>query len=181
MGFLGSLLNSLLGGGKCPLCGTPGAKTEGSRIRCINPFCQNFDPVLQQDQPSAQAQAPQTPPSPSQQGQPSGWRSSAPSAGKVTIQYRNFQNQDKTFIADAASLYRVKNHIIAKVAPSGQSISLSRKRIQNLKEVEDQMPKRVELDQDWPNRKERQVLGYHKKHGTTSPLYEKIRAKYPTW
>jgi hypothetical protein len=25
------------------------------------------------------------------------------------------------------------------------------------------------------------VLGYHKKHKTTSPLYEKIRAKYPDW
>src|SRR5215510_10072910 len=26
-----------------------------------------------------------------------------------------------------------------------------------------------------------QVLSYHKKYGTTSPLYEKLRAKYPNW
>ena len=25
------------------------------------------------------------------------------------------------------------------------------------------------------------MLGYHKKHGTSSPLYQKIRAKYPNW
>ena len=33
----------------------------------------------------------------------------------------------------------------------------------------------------WPTPRERQVLAYHKKYGTTSPLYEKIRAKYPDW
>jgi len=29
--------------------------------------------------------------------------------------------------------------------------------------------------------RERQVRSYHKKYGTTSPLYEKIKAKYPDW
>jgi hypothetical protein len=29
--------------------------------------------------------------------------------------------------------------------------------------------------------REAQVLGYHKKHGTSSPLYQKVRAKYPNW
>jgi len=33
----------------------------------------------------------------------------------------------------------------------------------------------------WPSPRECQVLGYHKKHGTTSPLYRKTRAKYPNW
>jgi hypothetical protein len=82
---------------------------------------------------------------------------------------------------DESSLYRVKNHIIAKVAPKGQTITLSRSRIQNLKEVESRMPQRVAPDQEWPNPKVRQVMGYHKKNGTTSPLYEKIRTKYPNW
>jgi hypothetical protein len=99
----------------------------------------------------------------------------------VAIQYRNFQGQNKTFHADARSLHREKNHIKATVAPKSQQISLSRDRIQNLQEVERQMPQRVETGQEWPNKKERQVLSYHKKHGTTSPLYEKIRAKYPKW
>jgi len=32
-----------------------------------------------------------------------------------------------------------------------------------------------------PTARERQVLGFHKKHKSTSPLYEEIRAKYPDW
>ena len=190
MGFFNALKN-ILGGEKCPACGTPGARISGSEIRCLNPVCQYFNPSFA---PSASSPPPpqQTPP---QQGRPSGW-SSAPGAtlsvsgfsqsgsgpaGSVTIQYRNFQGQDRTFHAEARSLHREKNHIRARVAPTGQQISLSRDRIQNLQEVEQQMPQRVETGQEWPNKKERQVLSYHKKYGTTSPLYEKIRAKYPKW
>lgn len=40
---------------------------------------------------------------------------------------------------------------------------------------------RMAPGQDWPTPKERQAMGYHQKHATTSPLYEKIRAKYPNW
>jgi hypothetical protein len=47
-----------------------------------------------------------------------------------------------------------------------------------LKHVSDE---RVEPGQNWPTPREHQVLSYHKKHRTTSPLYEKIRAKYPNW
>jgi len=187
MGFFNAL-KDILGGEKCPACGTPGARRSGSEIRCLNPVCQYFNPSFApgagSPQPPQQAQQPP-------QGHPSGW-SSTPSAagssqsgsgpaGSVTIQYKNFQGQNKTFHADARSLHREKNHIRATVAPKNQQISLSRDRIQNLQEVERQMPQRVDPGQEWPNKKERQVLSYHKKHGTTSPLYEKIRAKYPKW
>lgn len=194
MGFFNAL-KDILGGEKCPACGTPGARRSGSEIRCLNPVCQYFNPSFAPSAGSPQPpqQTPQQPP----QGRPSGW-SSAPSstpsssassqsgsgtapAGSVTIQYRNFQGQNKTFYADARSLHREKNHIRATVAPKGQPISLSRDRIQNLQEVERQMPPRVEVGQDWPSARERQVLNYHKKYKTTSPLYEKIRAKYPNW
>ena len=191
MGFFNAL-KDILGGEKCPACGTPGARRSGSEIRCLNPVCQYFNPSFAPGAASPQPPQ-QTPP---QQGRPSGWSSapgSTPSAGSsssgsgpapagsVTIQYRNFQGQNKTFYADPRSLHREKNHIRATVAPKSQKISLSRDRIQNLQEVERQMPQRVEAGQEWPNKKERQVLSYHKKHGTTSPLYEKIRAKYPNW
>ena len=191
MGFFNAL-KDILGGEKCPACATPGARKSGSEIRCLNPVCQYFNPSF-----TPSAGSPQPPQQTSQppQGRPSGWGSapsSAPSAtgfpqsgsgpaDSVAIQYRNFQGQNKTFYADARSLHREKNHIRATVAPKSQQISLSRDRIQNLQEVERQMPQRVEAGQEWPNKKERQVLSYHKKHGTTSPLYEKIRAKYPKW
>jgi hypothetical protein len=191
MGFFNAL-KDILGGEKCPACGTPGARKSGSEIRCLNPVCQYFNPSFapssSSPQPPQQTQHPQ--------GRSSGW-SSAPSStpasgssqsgsgpapsGSVAIQYRNFQGQNKTFYADARSLHREKNHIKATVAPKSQQISLSRDRIQNLQEVERQMPQRVEAGQEWPNKKERQVLNYHKKYKSTSPLYEKIRAKYPKW
>jgi hypothetical protein len=191
MGFFKSI-KDILSGENCPACGTPGARRSGSEIRCLNPVCQYFNPSFAPS--TTPPQPPQQPPQqtqPPQQGRPSGW-SSSPSAtpagsrpapaGSVTIQYRNFQGQDKTFYAERSSLHRNKNHIMAKVAPRGVPISLSRDRIQNLREVESQMPlQRVEPGQDWPSKRERQVLGYHSKNHTTSPLYEKIRAKYPKW
>jgi len=62
-----------------------------------------------------------------------------------------------------------------------KQIALSRDRIQNMSEVDAVLPARDHSGAPRPNRKERQVRGYHTKHGTTSPLYEKIRAKYPNW
>src|SRR5689334_22968758 len=178
MGFFNAL-KDLLGGDKCPACGTPGVRKSGSEIRCLNPLCQYFNPTL--DSGSAPPQPPQQP-----QVRPAGWSSGAgpvtAPAGSVTIHYRNFQGQDKTFYAERSSIYRKQNHIRAKVAPKGQVITLSRDRIQNLREVEDQMQlQRVEHGQEWPSKKERQVLNYHIKHKSSSLLFEKIRAKYPKW
>jgi hypothetical protein len=102
-------------------------------------------------------------------------------AGSFAIQYRNFQGQEKTFIAQAGSAYRNKNHICVKVEPSGSIIALSRERILNLNEVEAAFPQRVAPGQAWPNPRERRVLNYHKGGKTTSAIYESLRAKYPNW
>jgi len=69
------------------------------------------------------------------------------------------------------------------VAPFNTIIcfTLARARIQDWREFEDSLSQRVAPGQEWPTPRERQVLAYHKKYGTTSPLYEKIRAKYPDW
>lgn len=99
----------------------------------------------------------------------------------LTIRYRNFRGEEKTFTADEESLRRRHNHIIARVAPTGENISLSRDRIQNLDEVDGAVPQDVASEPPRPTARERQVLAYHKKYKTTSPLYESIRAKYPDW
>jgi hypothetical protein len=166
MGFL----DSLLGKNKCPNCGTPGAQINGAQVFCLNPTCTYFLGA------QGRSEAPRPTASSPQGG------SSAPSQ-VVTIQYQNFQGQQKTFTADASTLKRSREHILAKVAPKGQQIALSRRRIQNLHEVEQSLPPghRGEAGESYPNGRERQVLGYHKKYKTTSPLYEKIRAKYPNW
>jgi hypothetical protein len=99
----------------------------------------------------------------------------------LAILYRNFQGQEKTFTADKESLQRKGNHIVARVAPTGEKIALSRDRIQNLSEVEQALLQAAETARAGPTARERQVLSYHKKYKSTSPLYEKIRAKYPDW
>jgi hypothetical protein len=164
MGFL----DSLFGKSKdvCPACGSKGARPTDLPIRCPNPSCQYFDPTLGSVPQRAATQTAR--------------RGNYAPSRPVTIQYRNFQGEGKTFTADAESLARKKNHIIARVAPTGDHISLSRDRIQNLSEIEQMLPQ-LKPPVSMPTKRERQVLGYHKKHGTTSPLYEQIRAKYPNW
>ncbi|HZR28150.1 MAG TPA: hypothetical protein VFA71_05165 [Terriglobales bacterium] len=163
MGFL----DFLFGKSKniCPACGTKGARASDLPVRCPNPSCQYFDATLGQ-----------------------GWaasfrkRSSDYSPTRpLAIRYNNFQGQQKIFTADAGSLQRKKNHIVARVAPTGLKIVLARDRIQNLREVEQALPQQAETATTGPTTRERQVLGYHKKHKTTSPLYEQLRAKYPNW
>jgi hypothetical protein len=99
----------------------------------------------------------------------------------LAIRYCNFQGFEKTFTAEKESLRRKRNHIIARVAPTGEKIALSRDRILNLAEVDEALPQAVEPPRPGPTKRERQVLAFHRYHKSTSPLYEKIRAKYPDW
>jgi len=156
MGFL----SALFGIKRCPVCGTRGARKAGSRIRCPNPSCEHFDPAVgREDSPRRNDFHPQNP---------------------LAIRYRTFQGKEKTFNAEKVSLQRKRNHILARVAPTGEQIALSRDRILNLSEVESAVPPLREASAP-PRGRDLQVLNYHKKHRTTSPLYEQIRAKYPGW
>lgn len=166
MGLLDFLLNLLSGGSKlqCPGCGTIGArKTSSGQIRCKNPACPYFDPSLA----------------------PRGAGTTVPTEGSfqpvkpLTIRYRNFAGQERAFVFEWDSVVNKGNHLVGRVAPTGRKIVLARERIQNLGEVEAQLPQSARFDQPRPTPRENQVLGYHRKHGTTSPLFEKIRAKYP--
>lgn len=162
------LLDFLFGLTKCPRCGTKGARKSQGQTRCPNPSCPNFDISLRADQ--ARAGRISSPP-----------RGDFSPLAPIEIQYRNFRGEDKTFTAESDTLRRRRNHIIAQVTPTGERISLSRDRIQNLDEVEKAVPQIDPSQPSGPTARERQVLGYHKKHKSTSPLYEEIRAKYPDW
>lgn len=172
MGLLDFLKSLFSGGSKlqCPSCGTIGARQDAQgRIHCKNPSCSYFDVELALSGTARRA------------------KTAIPTHGNfrpadpLTIHYRNFVGQDRSFIAERESVVRKGNHLVGRVAPTGRKIALSRDRIQNLSEVEARLRQRVAPGQDWPSPRERQVLSYHKKHGSTSPLYDKIRAKYPNW
>ena len=183
MGFLKSLVDLITGGSKCPACGSSGARKTGYQMRCPNPSCQYFDPTLQQ--PGSVGSGPEDQSWSAPAGAPpdySKWlKNDFKPEQPLEVQYVNFQNISKTFTIDAATLRVKGQHISARAVPTGQYIALSRKRIQNLAEIEAAIPERVPASAPYPSARERQVLGYHKKHGTTSPLYEKIRARYPKW
>ena len=55
-------------------------------------------------------------------------------------------------------------------------ISLKRDKIINRQDVE-----KAAASAKMPTARERQVLNYHGKYGTTSALYESLRAKYPNY
>ncbi len=155
---------------ECPNCGSSGAiKTSDELIHCKNQSCPNFDPGLVLG------------------GRLVRHYTSLPTRGDfvpehpVSIRYLNFVGQDRDFSAERDSLVRKKNHIVTQVAPTGRKIALSRDRIKNLSEVESHMPRRIEPGQNWPTGRDRQILNYHKNHGSTSPRYEQVRAKYPNW
>ncbi|SRR5258708_27414703 len=168
MGLLDFLIGLFSGGDKidCPNCGTAGArKTRDGTIRCKNQTCQNFDASFALGRRIA----------------PVPTRGDFRPEHPVSIRYVNFVGQNRDFSVERDSLLRRKNHIVAQVAPTGRKITLSRDRVQNLSEVEGNMAQRVKAGQKWPTPRERQILGYHKKHGTTSPRYEQVRTKYPNW
>ncbi len=181
-----SLLDFLTGKIKCPRCGTSGAKEEYGRILCPNPSCAYYaGAATGSGQPSSgYSSTAASTPSASGVGFSSGsapdWSGNQPGRN-IAIRYRNFRGEEKLFNADADTGKRSKKHVSVCVAPKGIRIALARERILNWNEVDEALPQRVEPGQALPSPRERQVLGYHKKYKTTSPLYEKIRAKYPNW
>ena len=172
MGLM-DLLIRLFGGGdqiQCPNCGADKArKTSDGLIHCRNASCPNFDEGLAFGGAFVRRYT------------------TVPTKGNfqpehpVSIRYLNFVGQPRDFSAELRSIVRKNNYLVARVAPTGRKITLSRDRVQNLAEVEAKLPQRVSQGQPWPTPRERQILGYHKKHGTTSPRYEQVRAKYPNW
>ncbi|HLY60074.1 MAG TPA: hypothetical protein VKV95_04860 [Terriglobia bacterium] len=164
-----AFLDFLSGKIKCPNCGREGAKKSGDGYKCPNPHCKWFDSALA---PGASSQQVMT---------PSGMTVKSASGRSIGISYRSFKGELMTFDVDPESVMRKKNHLSVKTSSSRSRIALLVDRIQNLSEVEAALPQRVAPGQAYPTARERQVLGYHKKYKTASPLYEEIRAKYPNW
>jgi hypothetical protein len=92
----------------------------------------------------------------------------------IQVRYQNYRGEEKTFSGDPRTLRRRHNHISLRVAPTGIRIALARKRILNLAELDALLSKT-------PTSREQAIMVYHKKRGTTSPLLERLRMKYPDW
>lgn len=167
MGFL----DSLFGKNKCRYCGAKGAKEIDGRVHCPNPQCGCYDPDLATRREEKRPAGKRTVPS-----------GTFAAKRPVAIRYRNFRGEDCNFTGETDTLRRKGNHISVCVEPTGSRVTLARNRIQNLEEVESALPRTAAgAPATIPTPRERQVLAYHKKYKSTSPLYEQIRAKYPDW
>jgi|MudIll2142460700_1097286.scaffolds.fasta_scaffold670167_1 hypothetical protein len=164
MGLSGLLKKSMV----CPNCRTPGAvKHTFGRTRCRNPACRHYDPSLAYEsvRPSLAPGQPRRVP----QG------TFEPGPETITIRYRNYRGDDIELRGDRRTIRFRKAHVSLCVAPTGQRIALWQRFVRNLDELKQYVPR------DTPTAVERQILSYHRKHGTTSPRYEDVRRKYPDW
>jgi len=150
---------------QCPACGTWGAKRSLSKVKCVNPSCRNYDSdyasVYQQNRIVGRFAA-----------------EALLLKGKgedysLRIRYKNFRGDEMIYYANPSNGYIKNMHLVIRVAPTGRRISFRLSAIQNRSDVESQLPKGPP-----PNRRERQILNYHLRNGTTSRLFKQIREKY---
>lgn len=153
---------------RCPQCGMPGAKKFLWMVKCGY-----FDCPLNRGKKAAPAPSSPAPKTPRKQPPLKG--NFNPGENAILIDYQNFRGEQGTFTGDSSTLRRKGEHLSLRIVPTGKRCTFSRSRIRNLAEVEAKLPPGENLRM--LTAKERQVLAYHKKHGTTSELYEKVRAK----
>jgi hypothetical protein len=154
----------------CPACGRPFAWRLFGKVKCRHPGCARFDREY------AEKVAPELAKlrAASLQSRPREGKFD-PGENSVAIQYTNYLDVDGTYTGDRRTVKRSNEHISIRLAPTGERVTFARARIQNLGEVEQW----IQADRPSPSVRERGILNYHKKKGTTSPLYEQIRQKYP--
>jgi hypothetical protein len=150
---------------QCPACGAWGAKISLSKVKCLNLSCRNYNSdyasVYQQNRIVGRFAA-----------------EALLLKGKgedysLRIHYRNFRGDEKTYSANPSSGHIKNKHLVIRVAPSGRRVAFRLSAIQNRGDVESQLPKGP-----LPDRRERQILNYHLRNGTTSRLFKQIREKY---
>jgi hypothetical protein len=164
---------------RCPACGEAGAyQSLFGGVRCPNRACGHFDSALAASAEAASGAEPgrtyRNPRTGDKIIKPTPAENFDPGAGAIEVRYKNFRGEDKTFVGDRRTLRRRGNHYSLRVAPSGQRLALARDRIGNLAEIEQAAAK-------VPNPREQHVLSFHRQRGTTSALFERLRARFPEW
>lgn len=154
----------------CPECRTRGAKRWGSKVKCRNPNCVNYDRTLA-ERLSARMESKPTPPLPT-----SG--DFDPGSNTIEIRYRNFRGDEQTYRGDRRTLRFRGDRISLCLAPTGRRASFATKWIISPSGLQEEARKAKD---ERPSGVERRVLAYHKKRKSTSPLYERLRAKYPNF
>jgi hypothetical protein len=166
-----SLPDSRAVGVKCPECGTWGAKKSLFKIKCVNPSCRKYDSeyasAYQQNRITGKSA---TEVFPHLKG------TASPEDYSLRIRYRNFRGDEIIYSANPGSGYTKAEHLVIRVAPSGQRATFRFSAIQNRRDVESQLSKGPQ-----PNPEERKILNHHLRRGTTSRLFKEVREKFPDY
>ena len=162
MGFLAKLFGK---SGECPGCHEPGARVSFFGASCIWPGCAFYDADY-----AAQVI----------RGRSVHWSQVPPVEfdDPVEIEYTNFRGEQKTFTAEGRSLRVRGRHLSACVAPSGWRIALKLDRIGNLDAIKPAVAQ-AHAAREGVTGHAAYVINFHRRRGTTSPLYESLRAKHP--
>jgi hypothetical protein len=149
----------------CPECRSKGAVKTFASLKCPNRGCRHYDSATAwRPEPTAPADA-----------RPGARHAGSfdPGPNTVVIRYRNYRGDDTEYIADRATIRLRREHLTARVAPTGKRIALAKKFIRNLAELP-LPPASAE-----PRGVERQILCFHLRRGSTSPRFEELKRKYP--
>lgn len=112
----------------CPICRQKGAKKTLWSIKCPNPHCIKYDSRLI---PSSGFLAT------SQRKIKNLSGNFEPGPNAITIRYRNYLGEDRTYEADRTTLRTKGEYITVCVVPTGKRIAFNKRFIGNLKEIED--------------------------------------------
>ncbi len=154
----------------CPECRSKGAVRDWKgAVRCRRPGCRHYDSSLLKEGRPFDVSHPVA--------RRSHTGSFDPGPHGVMIRYRNFEGDDVEFEGDRRTVRFRKAHISVRAAPTGRRISLAKKFIENLSDLKPNPAFPVPE----PSRVERQILAFHHRRGSTSPRYEELRRKYPSW
>ena len=153
----------------CKACGQPRAWSLLGKIKCQNASCAHFDrdfayrerATLEKRRTESEQSRPRT-------------GNFDPGENKIDLRYTNYLGVEGTYTGDRRTIWRTNEHISLRLCPTGKRVSFARGRVLNLNDVE-------QWTQAAPNAREKQVLNYHKKRGTSSALFEQIRKKYPDY
>ena len=153
----------------CPKCGTWGAKKSLWKVKCTNPSCEKYDSEYAEAfRQSRIVGKPANEVFPHLQGK------ADPNDYSMRIRYQNFRGNQIIYSADPRSAYQQGAFVVVRLAPTGKRVSFKLAKIQNRGDVES-----VLRDNPQPSANERRVLRYHSRRGSTSPVFEALRQKYP--
>lgn len=158
---------------KCPECGTWGAKKSFFKVKCVNPGCSKYDAERAAAWQQSRA---------GMAGKNAGEvfthlkGKTDPNDYTLRVRYQNFRGDELVYAAHPGTLYQTGEHVVMRLAPTGKRVTFRLSKIQNRGEVET-----ILRENPQPEGRERRVLRYHLRRGTTSKLFEELRQKYPNF